>query len=208
MRRIPAPLSAGAIAVVIILTVYGYATITSPRRELDHFLKQAASVEMGRTKLDDFRGQMRAAGFSDSTFTCRGRECGYGLRVENAPLSRLRLAPITVIDCSVVFTDGIASDVYVALGVQGKIQGKSADDLGVVVHESNERAEACQSGYKLSVGRRYAAPGDRSWATISMDCCVSADNRAKALGINAGCLTRIGGCKTIESILPGVFDQK
>jgi hypothetical protein len=209
MRRIPAPLSAGVIAVVIILIVYGYATITSPRRELDHFLKQAASVEMGRTKLDDFLGQMRAAGFSDSAFTCRGRECGYGLRVGNAPLSRLRLTPITVIDCSVVFTDGIASEMSFIVEIAAR--GENPDvyqDKGAVVHEKKADAgSSCHNDYHLVVRHNYRAyQGDT--ASVTMDSCVSAENRAKALAINTACFTRIGGCKTIESILPRVFDQK
>jgi len=198
-----------AVTVAAILAISCTAQFVSrPGRNLKHFLAVLASVEIGKTRLADWRSNLQSAGVSHLETSCHETNCTSSLRVANVTLHRLRLAPLTTADAGIAFSDGIASDVYVALVVQGKIQGKSTDDLGVVVHESNERAEACQSEYKLSVGRRYAAPGDRSWATISMDRCVSADNRAKALGINAGCLTRIGGCKTIESILPQVFNSK
>jgi hypothetical protein len=139
-----------AMTVVAIVAISCAAQFVSrPGRNLQHFLARLASVELGKTRMVDWRSDLQDVALSDVETSCHETSCTSSLRATNGALHRLRLAPLTTVAAGIAFTDGIASDVYVAFVVQGKIQGKSTDDLGVVVHESNERAEACQSEYKL-----------------------------------------------------------
>ena len=111
-------------------------------------------------------------------------------------------------DASVGFEDGVASRIEVFLTV-GKADGKGdwREDTGVVVRQSTTKIRRpCNQHDRLNVQKRYGVD-DRHWATIGMDSCVLPDERARAIAINSGCLTRIGGCKTVEEMLPHVFGQ-
>jgi hypothetical protein len=191
------------ITVAVILTIAAVGVVvTSPRRELQQFLRLVATVEIGKTRMSDWRTQIEQARFANVTIKCDQRTCGIGLRVENGLLSRLHLAPRTVVDASVGFDDGIASEIYIALGtVKHDENGEWRDDKGVVVRQSTDVSSACHQHDTLHVRKRY----DRNWVTVGMDPCASPDERAKALAMNSSCLTRIGGCKTVESMIPQVF---
>jgi hypothetical protein len=191
-----------ALALAVLLV---YLAIISPRRHLDLFLKDVATVEIGKTTLEDWRGQVSRSQISNLAFSCEKQDCTSGLRTENNLLYKLRLAPRSVVDASLGFKNGIASGIYIALVIAGKNdKGEWYDDKGIVVHLSTDQPQICQPHYKLSVKQRYGV-GDRYWATVAMDPCVLPEERANALAINSSCLTRLGGCKTVEAILPQVF---
>lgn len=192
-------------AVAVLAAFYFYEAITMPRRSVDRFIKEADHVEIGKTKLADFRKQMDLAGLSAAALPCGERECGYALQVDNTILNKLRLAPVTVIDCSVTFKDGIASETRIMVGVGARDRsGRLYDDKAVVVRQSAVVPAACHSEYDLTVKRADGAVhGDA--ASVRMDQCVSRAARSRALAINSACLTRIGGCKTLQQILPQVL---
>jgi hypothetical protein len=198
---------ASLILLTFVITLYLYLAVAAPQRKLDRFIALMATVTVGKTRLDGFRAQIQAARFSDIAPSCGNKECGYGLRVENSSLSKLRLAPLTVLECSVSFTDGLASEKRVMLSVLAR--GKNPDlyqERGVVIVESSRVPPTCHADYSLLVRHNYRAyQGDT--ASLSMDPCVSPENRAKAFAINTACLTRIGGCKTLMSILPRVLNR-
>jgi hypothetical protein len=193
---------------VITATIFLYRAIIAPRRNVDLFMKQVSTVEIGKTKLEDWRRQLAEAQISSLILPCEGQACGVGLQRENRLLRKLRLAPPTTIDASVGFKNGVANGIYILFAIAGKnSQGELFTDKGVVVSLRDDRPEACHSDYKLAVKERNGV-GDRFWATVSMDSCISSVNREKALAINTACLTKIGGCTTVEDIIPEVFGRR
>jgi len=183
-----------------------YLVITSPRRSLDRFLAQVATVEIGKTRFEDWRTQVERAQHSKVNVVCDLRKCGIGWNGENRLLSKLHLAPRTAADVSVGFEDGIASDIFIILSVaKHDEKGNWWDDKTAVVHQHvTGNPLACSQDYGINVQNRYGV-GERNRAIVAMGSCVSPENRSKALAINTSCLTRIGGCKTVESMLPQVF---
>ena len=105
--------SASGLAAVALACIY--VIIISPRRSLDHFLRELTMVEIGKTSLEDWRRQVERRHLSNVSFKCDQRTCGIGWRGENKLLQRLRLAPNTVVDASVGFKDGIANEIYIAM---------------------------------------------------------------------------------------------
>jgi len=185
------------ILAIIVACVY----IWRPRRDLDHFLREVSKVEVGKSTLADWQGQSGQSQLASLMFACNQDTTCFGLRTENKLLHELRLAPLAVVDVSVAFKDGVASEVYILLVVKGNDdKGQSYGDMGVVVRETTERPSACHPGYNLLTHQRSGV-----WATVGMDSCVSPENRAQALAINTSCLTKIGGCKTVEAMIPRVF---
>jgi hypothetical protein len=81
--------------------------------------------------------------------------------------------------------------------------GKWHDDKNVVVRQTTDVQSGCDSHYHFEV-RKRGGNDEPYWATVAMDSCVSFQERAKTLAINSSCLTRIGGCKTVESMIPQV----
>lgn len=195
---------ATALGIAIILVGTFYWRASAPQRDLDRFLAQLGVVKVGTTPLAEWQKQVEKAHISGVNVTCQRDTCGISWRGSNDLFHDLRLGPKTAADVSVGFKNGIASEIYVALvvGKQTEAQGW-IDDKGVVVRESSDAA-SCHRDYQLSVKRRQEI-GDEFWATVAMDPCISPDNRSKALAVNTGCLTRITGCKTVQSMLPKVF---
>jgi hypothetical protein len=177
--------------------VFMYLLIVAPRRNLDQFLKQVAKVEIGKTKLENWKKQVDRAHIANLFLKCDGEVCSIGWHGENTFLRRLRLAPRTLISANVSFKEGVASEIYVVIDVPyGDVE--SFDDIVVVVRQSMDNASACDPHYHVL--RKY---GEQTG--VGMGPCVSPQDRARALAINTLCLSRIGGCKTVESILPEVF---
>jgi hypothetical protein len=184
-----------------------YLTINSPRRDFERFLKQVATVEIGKTTLEDWREQMARAQISSLASYCKQLDCASGIRTENKLLYKLRLAPRSIVDASVGFKNGLASEIYIIFEIAEKNEtGEWHDGKGVVVRQSTDRPTPCHPHYDLSMKPR-AGSGERLWASVGMDPCVLPEERAKALAINTACLTRLGGCKTVEAILPQVFPR-
>jgi hypothetical protein len=193
-----------SVSVAVVLAII-YQVITSPRRSLEHFLKEVAVVDVRETNLEDWRSQVERAQLSHVTFKCNQGTCRIGWHGENSLLCKMRLAPRSIVDAVVEFKDGIASEIYIVLVIQKRDdKGEWRDDRGVVVREIAGSSSVCDQHYKLNVKKRYDV-GDRYWATVAMDSCVSPGDRARAIAINSSCLTRIGGCKTVESMIPQVL---
>jgi hypothetical protein len=140
-------------------------------------------------------------------FTCEKQDCALGLIAENKLLRRLRLSPPTVADAGVGFKNGTASEIYIYFTVSKRNSHRgSLDATGVVVRESADRPWACDTHFDLLLHKRYGV-GEVDVANIAMNPCVLPEDRAKALSVNTGCLTKIGGCKKVEDLLPGVFSK-
>lgn len=191
-------------AAIVALAAVMYLVITSPPRSLRHFLKEIGTVQIGKTTLEDWRKQVAPAHLSNVTFTCIQQACSVSWSGNNRLLHKLRLAPLSGVTASIQFQDGIASDIYIWTEILDApdARGVMYPGTGATVHQTGD-PQVCNKHYFSTVMLR----GNREWGTVSMDSCVSSEDRAKALAINTGCLTTIGGCKTAEDILPKVFGR-
>jgi hypothetical protein len=184
-----------------------YLAVTSPERDLNRFLDKLATIEVGKTRLDIWLETVEQMRSPHVIVRCDQRSCGIGWRGGNSILKALRLAPQTIVDASVGFDDGIASEIYIVMEVAEHNEIKDwHQDRIVVVRLSDENPSACHDHYKAELTRRYGA-GEDNRATVAMDRCVSRGEFTSAVAINTGCLTRIGGCKTIPAMLPLVFGR-
>jgi len=116
--------------------------VNRPRRNFDRFLEEVATVEIGKTKLDEWRRQLDEKQISNVTLKCAQQTCGIGWSGENRLLQKLRLAPRTVVSVSVGFKDGIAEEIYILLSIlKRNDQGDWLDDRGVVVRQHTDVPE-------------------------------------------------------------------
>jgi hypothetical protein len=186
-------------------TILAHVSVTAPRRNLGRFLSEVATVQMGKTKMEDWRQRLGQARLSNLTFGCEQQNCSVGLREENKLLHMLRLAPPTIAEASVAFKNGMASGIYVIVAIETRDKnGEWHDDKGVVVRLDASPPGACHPHYNR-LSKYRSGIGDEYWVTVGMDSYVSPDDRAKALAINSFCLTRISGCPDVEAMIPQVF---
>lgn len=198
----------GATFLVVVMAMFVVSVrAVTPKRRLERFVRASSTVVVGTTTLQAFQAELARVGSSGFVLSCQQEECVISLRSENTLLHDLRLAPWTVADVGVGFRKSVAFEVNASLVVAKKDKGGTwSEDRGVVVRQSTDRLPACSPDFRLIVKQRYGA-GDRYWATVAMDPCVAPEERAKAVAINSACLTKIGGCGTVEELIPGVFSN-
>lgn len=193
--------------VAILLTVAVaavYVVIYRPRQDLNRFLTEIEATQVGETTLSEWRNHLMHNRSSHITLQGDGTTSAVSWHGDNNLLKNLGLAPRTVVRATVGFRNGVASSVYVVLDVLQHGEQDWHHDRGVVIRLSDDNPLACHEDYSVEV-KELTGGGGRNWATVAMDRCVSRENFKKAVIINADCLTRIGGCKTLEAMLPLVF---
>ncbi len=152
-RRACRVYSWGLASVVVALAIL-YLFVTSPRRNLDRFLKQVATVELGKTKLDDWRKQVEQARISNVSINhFQGQFEGQvtiGWHGQNSLLQKLRLAPQTMVDASVGFKNGTANEINISLQLDcGDHDGIWYPDISVIAEKSMWDAPAGNWYYNL-----------------------------------------------------------
>jgi hypothetical protein len=203
MKRRVVNLLGGVGLAIMILVPLIYSPVRD-RRNFERYMKEIAAVEIGKTTMEDFRTRTTQAHIANLNFGCDGKDCSFGLRTDNKRLHKLRLAPLSIVQGGVTFSNGIASNIYIVFEIGKRNDGgDSSDYTGMVVRQSMDRA-SCDSHYDLSLKHREGR-GDGSWATVAMDSCTSREDRERALAVSGACLTRIGGCKTVEALNPRLF---
>jgi hypothetical protein len=177
-----------------------YVALIAPRRTLSRLMAELTTVELDKTKLDDLRRLLQRTSHSHARVTCLQDSCGFMML--NDSLHKLRLEPLTAISGEVLFKDGIASEIYVRVEIDDApdARGVMYPGTGATVHQS-DTTKSCNQHYSSWVKQK----GRYSWGIVTMDACVLPEDRKKALAINTACLTKIGGCRSVESILPAVF---
>ena len=80
-----------------VVAMLAFIAVTAPRRDLDCFMREVGTVEVGKTKLEDWRHKVAEAQLAGLNFVCDQQNCGVGLQRENKLLHKLRMAPPT--DC-------------------------------------------------------------------------------------------------------------
>jgi hypothetical protein len=189
-----------ALCVAVVVSTLTFALIGLPQRNLDRFLVQLASVELGKTEIEAWRARLETAHVKNVTLVCKGAGCSTSWRTDNRLLHGLHLAPLTGVEADVSFKDGVASEIYVWTEIEdgvGEVPGS-----GATVHDIND-TQSCHREYSAYIKQNRGY----HWAIVTMDSCVEPSDKAKALAINTACLIRIGGCKSGEAIVPEVFNR-
>lgn len=179
-----------------------YITLTRPQRSLGQFMKQVGTVELGRTTLQDWTAQLSKSPTSDWQRECNDQRCVISLQAENFALNRLHLAPRTRVLSDVQFRNGVASKISLWFEIYDMRDNRGIyyPGTGVTIGQSIE-SQTCNTNYTKSKKQN----GGYQWGVVTMDRCIAPASRASALAINTTCLAQIGGCKTIETMLPRVF---
>jgi hypothetical protein len=101
-------------AIIVVVTVVVYLILSWPQRELEKFLNQVATVEVGKTRLDDWSKQLEQARIWNWNTSCDHQQtCSIEWQGENKILHRLRLAPRSGALAEVTFNHGVASEINV-----------------------------------------------------------------------------------------------
>jgi hypothetical protein len=182
-----------------------YFGITASQRQLDAFLKRVSQVEIGKTKFEDWRKEFQQAPISNVVFGGDQQTASISWRGQNKTLYKLRLAPLSTIQATVEFKNGTASDIYIWTEINDALDanGAALAGTGATVHQIIE-APSCSENYSTFIKQN----GSHRWVTITMDHCISQAARLKAFAVDSSCLSRIGGCKTAEAIVPAVFNER
>lgn len=175
----------------------GYFVASAPSRQLTRFLREISRVEIGKTSWDDWCAEVVRAKISNVDFQCNQQECSAAQRLKNGIL-----APPSAVLAEVAFQNGVASQIYVAFATQSRKNERiPRDDKGVVIRAPSG-AQSCKPVY---YARQRNQSGEHFWVDISMNSRTEQDDWTRALAINTRCLTKIGGCRSIEEIAPEAF---
>lgn len=209
MPRIRAGALAGYVTILLLAGfIVSYFFLTAPQRRMQRLLKRLADVEVGTTTIAEWRGRMHADKLDSALLTCGGGNCTFSQKIKISTVSRLRLASPSAIAVSIAFQDGVASEIYVWFEVDDQeVDDQKAGKVrepgtGATIHET-QQSRSCLQHYCAYVNDRSGYP----WAVIEMDSGAPKEDRTKAFAVNVGCLTKIGGCKSVKSILPQVFGK-
>ena len=186
-------------------TFAGYLILNWPQREMKRLVIQVASVEVGKTKLDDWHRELEQARVRNWNVSCNHQQtCSIEWQGENKILHSLRLAPSSRVMAVVNFKDGVASEINVWMEIDDApdVMGVAYPGTGAAVHQAADN-RFCNQHYSTYVKQH----GPHCWRVVTMDSCVLAEEHAKAFAINSHCLETIGGCKTPEEILPEVLNS-
>ena len=190
----------GGLFLIVSLTLYFH--VLSPQRELDRALMELGTVEIGKTQLPDLRTRIADAHFANWKVVCDQQRCSALSRIENTFLHQLHLAPKTVVAPEIEFKNGVASKIHIWVEILSSpnVAGAMYRTIGATVYQAADTGN-CNAHYSADIRVR----GAERWAIVTMGPCVTLQDRSKAFAINRRCLTRIGGCKSGEQILPKVF---
>ena len=123
-----------------------------------------------------------------------GRDHSYDIRIQNGLLHHLRIVPPTMAAMTVIMRDGELRSVIVVM-FSGR--GPSTTS-GIWVQEWFDSDTV--RGFRVN-------PKGRPWkATVDFSAAVPKAEREKAFELNAECFVQLGGCRSAEDILPGVWE--
>jgi flagellar basal body-associated protein FliL len=121
------------------------------------------------------------------------RDRSYDIHVDNGLLYRLRIASPTMVGTTITMRDGELRYIILTM-FTGKNPNTTA---GVWVQEWFDSGTA--SDFRVSVKDRPRK------ASVEFSSRVPEPERQKAFALNTSCLIRLGGCRSAEDILPGVW---
>ena len=193
------------VAIVSMAVIAAVLSARATQRRAGRFLADLTALRLGESTFDDAkRLKDRYDGFvfpvSDDPRDCTAERCGFAFRFENTWLSRLRLAVPTALFCGVTVR-------------AGRVDGRSAwlacdtrpFETDVMVIEGPPNRFGPPDRHE-ELGGIYHHAKAGHWV-IKLASPANPALRQSAFAFNLGCLSRIGGCRTKEDILPGMWQK-
>ncbi len=183
------------IAIVVLVPAVGIWCYRVKKTEWDakNLYEQASRLQVGEASQEEVLALLRTApgkkyGFEPCLAGLPG--CIGTITIENTPLSRLRLAPQTAFGVRLGISGGKLTNRYLAMDVDQMFGRGTFCDTFV-----NERVTAPEIPvFRVEeVSFHYG---------INMTTEAPRDLKRLAYNFNFSCLTKIGGCKAPEEILP------
>jgi hypothetical protein len=174
------------------------------KRDAARFYKDALNLELGNATPDDVLKLARSTHGKLLLFQpclSGGGNCVGIVYFENLWLHRLHVAPATVFGCRFTFRNYKLQNRWIRME-----SGASASvpDWGAFVNEGISR-DVYPAPVEITPEQKYLRiiqgfPLGYVGVWITPD--TPADLRKLAYNFNFGCLTKLGGCKTVEEMLP------
>jgi hypothetical protein len=191
-------------SVAIVLSLLGLCCYTTWKTQTDavQFSQKAQRLEIGRANSGEVlklvkSSDRRTNGGFDSCLPVG--ECTGTVYFDNIWLHRTHLAPLTSFSCRFDIENGILRERWLEMTSSNSGTGEK----GTFVHEGmtttfiGEMIRSPEEAYfKISGGRPARYLG------VMVTPSTPADLRALAYNFNFNCLSKLGGCKTFEDMLP------
>jgi hypothetical protein len=190
-------------AVIVLVAVLAAAVgITSrtilTRVSADAFLRQATSLPLHVATMTQVQAVVMRYGGHPESSACSSKECEYFFSFDNDWLYRLHLAPHARLTCTLGVYDGILAYRRVFL-----TSGNTSAVYGAFIEEQTSLPKGVPEPF--SVSRQWGgAAGDRWRVHVEMTADATADQHRIAYGLNLKCLSKLGGCRDAQQLLPTV----
>ena len=198
-------LASASLASAALVGDVAYSTIRT-RDHAQHLCEGAARLELGQAGVDDLIGLARANDGNASGFADCGTNqgsCVGTVYFENKWLSRFHVAPRTAFQCKFTILDNRLEKIWLVMATTRR--GKSTtSEWGAFVHFAqdtrvfaNESANGSDSG-----SFRVAEIPSSELLGVVLTPKAPAEIRRSAFSFNFTCMSKIGGCKNYEQMLP------
>jgi hypothetical protein len=195
-----------AISASLILACLGItSSVVLSRNRAEAFLAGATALQLRSATLQQVQRLSVTYGGHIEPTTCDPQGCAYTFRFDNGWLHRLRLAPLTLLTCTL----GLAGNTLVYRRVFLTTTGKGLDS-GAFVQEWVSYPEGLQV-FKKSFDVRPQFLGESAeikWRVhVNLTADATTEQHRIAYGLNLRCLSRIGGCRDAQQLLPSIVWQ-
>jgi hypothetical protein len=161
------------------------------------FLQDASSLRLRVTTSDEV-GQLalRFGGRTESS-TCGWDGCSYFFSFDNRWLRRLRLAPYVTFTCTLGIADGVLKYRRMILS-----SGNTSASSGAFIEERLSPIGGITQPFYIA--RQWEGSGKRWRVHVELTPEATVEEHKMAYALNLTCLSRIGGCKDAQQLLPSL----
>jgi hypothetical protein len=186
---------------ILVLAVVSVLVVTGTRRKADAFLQVSGKLVVGASTygeakhiLDPYRSYVR---YSEE---CQPKHCQLSFLFQNSWLKFLHLAPPTAFGGSPIFDDGVLSARITFLG-----QGHCCVDH--ITEGKALVAPADESSRDYSLVLQRGDDGFPWKGAVMLTPRATAQQRRDPYSFNVSCLSKLGGCKAAEELLPAIWKR-
>jgi|SRR5271165_7174368 len=194
-----------ALGLVLTVCVLGIAAQVVHRRQMAQaFLAEATALQLRVSTLAQIQSLAARYGGQIDPSTCDASGCSYFFRFDNGWLHRLWLAPYMRLTCTLGSENGVLVYRRAIL-----ISGNGASH-GAFVEEWLDYPKGIKGlphvEEPFDIRRQTAdVVGGRRWRVfVMLTADATPEQHRVAYNLNAGCLSRIGGCQDAQQLLPTI----
>lgn len=170
---------------------------TQNRDRAKAFLREASALQLRVSTLTQVQQLVSRYGGLAEPGTCDLRGCSYFFSFDNGWLRRLHLAPQTRFSCTLGVSGGVLDYRRVFL-----TSGNTSAVFGAFVEEQLSPPKGISEPFYIS--RQWEKSGERWRVHVAVTPDATAEERRIAYALNLNCLSKLGGCKDAQQLLPSV----